>query len=577
MISAALYLSRRTLANSFQFRLRRLRQPRYAAAFGAGLLYIWWFFFRPTSPSAALSLLSPDGRETVAVLLATAVLLMNWTLSTSETPFPFTLAETQFLFSAPLTRRQVLLFKILRSQIALGTSAVISVILFTRSSWNGASFLHAIGLWLAYATLNLNSAGMGLLRLSLAQHGIAGVRRRLGTLVVIAGLVGAVWWAVRGAVPGVEAGFADGFRSGLGALTSALHTGWGGAVSWPLRAVVAPLLARTPGALLSALPAGLLIFGLHVWWVVGSSIAFEESATESAVRTARRITALRQGRGWTEPRTSRSRPLKSARLGAGRSVALTIAWKNRLGIRREFTPRTAVIVGIATGALVLSLRGAHVTTADLIGGFMLIGAGMVTLLGPLALRFDLRRDLEMLEVLKTYPVRGRTVVLGEVAALLLTLSGVAWALTAGAFLLTLPNASLPPLGDRLAILASLGAGIPAVIVVFLLVQNASVLLFPAWVSVGPQRAVGLEATGQRLLMTLGSLLALVVALIPAAGFGAAAVWVAGMLGIEGPWGMAAGVLVGAATVGAECWIVIQLLGGVFDRMDPSSAGIQDPR
>ena len=199
---------------------------------------------------------------------------------------------------------------------------------------------------------------------------------------------------------------------------------------------------------------------------------------------------------------------------------------------------------------------------------------MVTLLGPLALRFDLRRDLELLEVLKTYPVRGRTVVLGEVGALLLTLSAVAGSLIVGSFLLTLPNPSLPALGDRLAILVSLLAGIPAVIAVFLLVQNAAVLMFPAWVSVGPQRAVGLEATGQRLLMTLGSLLALLVALFPAAVLFGAVVWGAGLAGVGGPWAVALGALAGSGTVGVECWFAVQLLGGVFDRMDPSSAGIR---
>src|SRR5207247_2597184 len=64
----------------------------------------------------------------------------------------------------------------------------------------------------------------------------------------------------------------------------------------------------------------------------------------------------------------------------------------------------------------------------------------------------------------------------------------------------------------------LGAGLPAtgaVLLVLVLVQNAAVLLFPAWVSVGRDRAVGLEATGQRILMTAGSMVVLVVALVPA--------------------------------------------------------------
>ena len=573
MIAAALYLSRRTFANSLRVRLLRLRQPKYMAAFAAGVFYIWVMFVRRGSVGSSLVQLPPETREALAVAVLCFLLLLNWTLSTNETPFPFTQAETQFLFTAPLTRRQVLLFKILRSQMALVLSAVFTVFVFHRGEWTIATPIHAVGLWLAYAILNLNSAGMGLLRLSLAQHGVAGVRRRIGTLVVLTGLAGAAWGVARAQIPGITAAFGYGFQSGMEALTRALETGPGAVLSWPLRATVNPFLATTPGALLAALPAGLLVLGLHIWWVVGSSIAFEEAATDAAVRTARRIAALRQGRGWTEPRAAGSRPLTSAPLNLAGSQAGAIVWKNRLGIRREFTTRSLVIAGVATAIGVFSLRGGHLTTADLLGAFLMFGAGMVTLLGPLALRFDLRRDLEMLEVLKTYPVRGRTVVLGEVGALLVTLSAVAGGLIVGAFLLTLPNQSLPALSDRLAILVSLLAGVPAVIAVFLLVQNAAVLVFPAWVTVGPQRAVGLEATGQRLLMTLGSLVALVLALVPAGLVAGAVLWGAGVVGVAAPWSVALGALAGSGTVGVECWLAVQVLGGVYDRMDPSSAGI----
>ncbi|HYK11146.1 MAG TPA: putative ABC exporter domain-containing protein [Gemmatimonadales bacterium] len=572
MIAAALYLSRRTWANSLRVRLKRLRQPKYMAGFSAGLFYLWFMFLRPGGAVSALNLLERESQETVAILFLGAILVLNWAMQTSETPFPFTLAETQFLFAAPMTRRQVLLFKIFRSQMGLVISAVVTVFLFRRGAWSLATVIHAVGLWLGYAVLNLNGAGMGLLRLSLAQYGVAGAKRRIGTLAVFACAAGAIWWVGRQQVPVISAAFDTGWRAGFAALTQVLHAGGGAILSWPLRAVVDPFLARTPGELLSALPAGLLVLGIHVWWVVGSSIAFEEAATDHAQRTAKRIASIRAGRGWTEPRSSRSKPLTSAALDLRGSAAGAIVWKNRLGIKREFTIRSLVLVGIATVAGVMSLRGARLSSADLLGAFLLFGAGMVTLLGPLALRFDLRRDLEMLEVLKTYPVRGRTVVTGEVGALVLVLSLVAGGLTTAAFLLTIPNDSLPPLVDRLAILVSALSGIPAVIAVFVLVQNTSVLLFPAWVTVGPQRAVGLEATGQRLLLTIGSLIALVVALVPAAALFGLVMWLSDSL-VGGPWSVALGAITGAATVGAECWLAVQLLGGVFDRMDPSSAGI----
>ncbi|HYL81316.1 MAG TPA: putative ABC exporter domain-containing protein, partial [Candidatus Acidoferrum sp.] len=112
MIAAALYLSRRSWANSLGTRILRLRQPKYMVAFSAGVFYLWVMFLRPGGAVSALSLLGPESRETVAMVFLAGLLLANWTFNTNETPFPFTLAETQFLFVAPLTRRQVLLFKI---------------------------------------------------------------------------------------------------------------------------------------------------------------------------------------------------------------------------------------------------------------------------------------------------------------------------------------------------------------------------------------------------------------------------------------------------------------------------------
>jgi len=573
VIGAAWYLTRRSLANSARARMRRLRQPKYAAAFAAGALYLWLMFLRQGSPGTAVSLLAPETRETMAVLVEVVVLLVTWTASTTESPFPFTLAETQFLFAAPLTRRQVMLFKIFRSQVALATSAVITVFLLRRGAWGLATVTHALGLWLAYATLNLNSAGMGLLRLSLAQHGVVGARRRLGTLLVLGAGLGGAWWVARRDLPGIETAFAHGFGAGLEALTTALHSGPGAVLSWPLRAVADPLLARTPGELVAALPPALLIFGLHVWWVVGSSLAFEEAATDAAVRRAGLLAGIRQGRGWTRPRDTRTHPLTSSRLAPAGGPEGAFVWKNVLGVRREFSPRSLIVIVIATVGGVASLRGGHLPASEALGAILLFAAGLVTLLGPIALRFDLRRDLELLEVLKTYPVRGRAVIAGEAGALLLTLSAAAGALVTAAFLVTLTDAALPDLSDRAAILAALLTTIPSVIAVFLLVQNAAVLVFPAWVTVGPQRAAGLEATGQRMLLTLGSLLALAVALVPATAAILGISWGLGRAGLDGPWGMTAGVAGGAAVIGGECWFAVQLLGGVFDRMDPSSAGI----
>jgi len=108
--------------------------------------------------------------------------------------------------------------------------------------------------------------------------------------------------------------------------------------------------------------------------------------------------------------------------------------------------------------------------------------------------------------------------------------------------------------------------------VLVLVQNAAVLLFPAWIGVGRDRAVGLEATGQRILMTAGSMIVLVVALVPAGLAGGITGLGAHAAGLTTLWTLPLGSLVGSGVVGFEGALAVHFLGGVFDRIDPAAAG-----
>jgi hypothetical protein len=192
------------------------------------------------------------------------------------------------------------------------------------------------------------------------------------------------------------------------------------------------------------------------------------------------------------------------------------------------------------------------------------------LFGPLTLRYDLRRDLEMLDVLKSWPVRGRDLVGAEVLAPALLVSGVAVLGVGVAFAASLASVvPLPPVGDRLAILVASLAVTPAVVTVLFLVQNAAALVFPAWTAIGPERATGFEATGQRILSFVGTAFALVVAVLPAALVGGVAAVVARQLGLPPAWAGAVWGVVGAVMLGVESWFGVLLLGPVLERLEPS--------
>jgi putative ABC exporter len=575
MIDAALYLSRRSFANALRRRLARLRQPKYLAGFCVGLLYFYWVLGRPggmTRPTVGAVLPGALGAalgEVAAVGGLAVVLLATWIFGSAETPFTFQLAETDFLFPAPLTRRQVIQFRLLRTQVPLLISAAFSVVIFSRGHFDARLPLRIVGLWILYLTLQLHSAGAALLRGSLSQQGVTGARRRLVTLGVLAALLAGLWLGVRASLPGVVAAWSEDAGAGATELARALHHGALGVVLWPLFALKGPLLAPNAGQFLARLPAALLVAGAHYLWVVRSTLSFEEAAVEHAGKVARRIEARRRGRLDAPAGGTSGAPRTFLRLAASGRPAAAILWKNVTGALREFRLRTLLLLVIFIVAMG-SAVGGHGGAAELVAVLALSLTGFVILFGPLTLRYDLRRDLELLDMLKTYPLRGRELVAAEVLAPALLLSAVA-ALGIGlAFVASLASAApLPALADRVALLVAALALVPPVLTVLLLVQNAAVLLFPAWSVIGPDRPTGFEATGQRILNFVGGTLVLLVALIPAGLVGGVAAIVVHSAGADVIWTGAVWAVIGAAVLGTETYLGMLLLGPVLERMEPA--------
>ena len=541
------------------------------------MLYFWWFLFRPRGnrvPSAGFATALLDQLLPLGALALAVLLLLAWIAGSSETPFNFSLAETQFLFTAPLTRRQVIAFKVLRSQTSLLFSAILSVLLFSGFHFTAARFMRVGGLWLVYATLQLNFAAAAFVRANLAEHGLTGWRRRAGLVLGVAVAVGLGWWSLRRALPGIADAFSDDPAMGAAALGRALHGGVLGALLWPLRALLGPLFARTPGAFAAALPGALLVLVAHYSWVVSSALSFEEVAAEAAEKTARRIDALRSGRGLETPLPSRVRRPSLLRLAPTGSPARAILWKNLTGLARTNRPRTLIFLAIFAIAVASSLGTHAFTPLDWIAVFAAIFGGYAMVFGPFIVRFDLRRDLELVDVLKTAPVRGRDVVAGEILSPVAAVTALVWTFALIAYAAEVPRvAGLPPLDERTAMLIAALAVVPAFTGLLVTYQNAVVLLFPAWAAIGPDRATGVEAMGQRILVMVGGWLALLVGMLPGAVLAAVVAGLLQAVGVPLAWGVAVGVVAGAATVGVAILLAVTWLGRVFDRLDPAAAGL----
>jgi len=576
MIAAALYLSQRSFVNAMRRRLERLRQPKYLIGFCIGLLYFYWLIVRPGGGSTARPY---DGTipaswhlgEAFAVVGLLAVVLLTWVFGRAETPFTFQLAETDFLFTAPLTRPQVLQFRLVRSQLALLVSALFSVAVFSRGHFHAGLLLRVAGVWLLYLTLQLHNAGAALVRASLSQQGVTGLKRKILSLAVLGGLLAAFWLGLRATVPEVVAAWQEGAEQGAAVLVGALHHGALGVALWPFFAISGPLLASGPAEFATRLPAAFAVVAVHYLWVMRSTLAFEEAAVEHADRVARRLEAMRRGRAEVSTRSGKGgAPRALVRLAPTGPAAGAIVWKNATGALREFRPRTLLLIGVLVFVVgsAVSGRGSG-GGPGLVAVLSLALAGVVLLFGPLVLRYDLRRDLELLDVLKSWPVRSRDLIGAQLLAPALIISAVAGLGLCVAFAATLSNASLPPLGDRIAYLVAALVAVPPVVLVLVLVQNAAVLLFPAWTTIGPERATGFEAMGQRILIFVGTAFALFIAVLPAALAGGLVGIAVHAAGAGRAWTAAAWSVTGAAMLGFECYLVVMVLAPVLDRLEPA--------
>ncbi len=574
MIGAALYLARCSLVNGVRRRVRRLRQPKYLLGFAVGLLYYYWLFIRPRAGAQGGGTLPGSAAEGVAMLGLATLVGIGWLFGSSRSPLVFTPAETHFLFTAPLTRRQVLDFKLLRSQLALCLSSLLSVLLFSGGHFPATRILRVLGVWLVFATLQMHSGVTALVRQSLEEHGITAVRRRLGAFVLVAGIVAAAALALRGQLAGLQAAFATDALAGFDALSALLHRGVLGVLTWPLAALVRPALAPDLAAFAARLPAALLVVGVHYVWLIRSSIAFEEVAVESAERMASRIAAWRSGRR-PPPVAGAAKRARAplTRLGATGGPVRAIAWKNVQAEWRGSGVRLPVLIGVGVMvvAWVASLGEAAGTGLQVLTVVCLALGGITAVFGPYALRNDLRSDLQLWDLIKSYPLRGADLVAGEVLGPVTVLTVVVWGCLVAAFSASLAFA-VPgfPVPDRLGALLAAGIAVPAFLGVATLIQNAAVLFFPAWVTIGPARGGGVEMIGQRLLTMVGSQLLLLVALIPAAIVGAVAVAGGGLAGITGVWLAVPGAAGLAVTLAFEAKLTVAWLGRVFEHSDPAA-------
>lgn len=582
MLGALLYLRLTSLRNLLRVRLLRLKQPKYLVGAIVGAAYFWFFFLRRTLlPSASGPGLphnvSPELQSLPTMVLAVPIIILGlkrvieaWIAPDDKPGLAFTEAEVAFLFPAPLTRRMLVHFKLLGSQVTILLSSLLIGLLATRWVALGGSYLqHVIGAWVIFSTLNLHVTGAAFTVQRLIDGGVSKTRRQIAvTGVILAFLAVAGWAAWSTATPPTAAQTSNPLKFVQYAISLADH----GVLFWlvlPFKLVLRPFAAADGAEFRSALGPALLLLAAHYVWVVRAETTFEEASIALAEKRTALLTAMKEGKyrlSTTQPKAKRG-PFRLNPAGGRPEVAFL--WKNLLSTSAYLRPRTALIAAglIFVGCNWLALQPQPQGKLLIVSTLAMIMAGYIAFLGPQFCRQDLRSDLAHADILKSYPLPGWQVLLGELLTPVAILSTLLWlALLAVALTFSPPVAWLTP-GLRGVVTAGIAAVIPLLCAIQLLIPNGAAVLFPGWMHASRHRGErGIEMLGQRIIFVLGQLVVILLALLPAA-LGAAALifatqWLVGPVVSVGLTTVAVIVIL-AAEIGVGLW----WLGQRFDRLD----------
>jgi hypothetical protein len=566
---ALLYLMWMSVWNRLSSRVRRSREPRYLLALVAGGLYIWFFLFHNIGEATrqgqgpGAPFLSQGARLIVIVLLILGS-LSAWVFGEDRSALAFSAPEVSLLFPAPLSRRDLVGYKLLRAQIAILFNVVIWVVLLRRGGAELPPLMRAVGIWILFTTTHLHRLSAALVRSSIGAHGRGAWRRHRMSLALFALIVIGATAAVVSAIHAV--GGVHDMHALVAAATAALHSGVGAIVLWPFVAVTGPLYAHTVGQALVALPGALVVVGVHAVWVLGADSAFEDAAVAASAARAQRLAALRKGRfGRVTEKPVRVKASAGGLSPVGHP-AIAVLWKNFLCLKR--TVQTRTLIAPVLGAVAL----AALTSSDIGGPARAVAmgcsicAGILVIFGPMIARNDLRQDMLHLVALKTLPLRGATVVAAEVASSAIPVALAQWVLLVVAGV-ALSFAPLPKFGPSAMVVTVLVA-LPALLVfnvLFALIRNGAPILFPSWVKLGAMVGGGVEMLGQNLVSFGFIAVLLALMLVLPVGIGGGAIFL--LRGLPAI-GLLVGLVTATAILAGEVAGAVEVLGRALERTEP---------
>jgi ABC-2 type transport system permease protein len=595
LVRALWYLQTRSFANVVRMRIKRLKNPKYLVGAVFGLAYFYQILLRRFFITSEVA--NQQGgvdafmgvMHDVAPVLLFLFVAMNWILAGPEATVHFTEAELAFLLPAPLTRRWLVRYSLLRGAAQTLFSALIFSLLGGRSA-SGARFLYRIlGWWLVLNVMRLHSIGASFAIQRLTEEGLASWRRRLGAVILAMALLGSVgvWVAMappaprigipaaefQPPAPGVDP--AENVRRQRDAalkatrdeaskftawVHGALHTGPGLVLFAPFRWIAEPWFSRSFGDFLKSLLPAFGVLAAHFLWVDHSDASFEEASQARARKVAEMRATMRSGK---RVRRSFKALVPLFALTPKGWPGMAFVWRHLLFPKRALAIAAFVALIILAGPVFVpeGLQSA-------IGVCAFLMLALIGFLAGMTATASTAREFPLFEIYKTFPTPGWHVVTG----ILVGRASLVWAgqaLAAAAALIWFKS----PFDDNglssseriCLILGVWMVSIPGAMM-FSVLPTASALVFPGWVRVKNEPQTGFEVAGPRLLLMIGMFVILAVVLLPSAAFGFAGWWLGSKFVATWAAWLAGGALA-SLVVAAEVVVGLRVLGRLFEKFD----------
>ena len=604
-MTTLLYLAWRSLRGRVVGWLRLMRQPKYLVGTLAGVAWMGLFALRPMTRAIRTGSLVEGFEEivewlplveTAAAMALLVVLSLWWLWPFGKATIALSETELHLLLSAPVRRRHVIQYAVLRNQWGILFGCLIVSLFSAGGSLMGIAW-RFLSVWLFLTLWNLHACGRGLWIARLAElPAQAAWRRRAIVLAAVALL----WMALTpdilsiiAGLPALGADMAPQLRAALDPDRLSLDAPRLAWLLTPARWVTGPFFAGlAPGTTLAG-RLGMLIWPfllvvLHNEWVVRSQTRFEEASLERARRHAASSEA---GARFRKIRQSK-RVASPFLLRPTGHPETAIVWKNLMMAHRANLLATIGIGVVAVGgmATVVAVTGLPdwLTVIMMIGG--IAGLCMTPLMAGHQWRNDLRTDLLRIDVIRTWPLGGWRLFVSQVLppAIIATL----YAAAAGGGLLIAGIAAGQPAATGLVFVRpqlAASLGVPYIVLLLLglvallplvaaiaalsaTLQNLLALLWPSWTQLGQRRNGSAAHIGQGLLTGFGMMVAMALGLLP----GAVLVGVGLLIQIRvadiplNAWELPLLSLTGLMPLAVIIGLLTRFGGVLWDRLDPSA-------